>query len=111
MKQNKFRNKPKTVNGIKFQSTKEADFYIKLLMLKKFGEIKEIELQPRFDYLITYSQNDLSLSKKTFYKADFRVKYTNNDVIIYDVKGVRTPEFIRKKKIIEHLYNIKIIEV
>ena len=44
----KYHNKPVTVNGIYFHSTKESDRYIALSLLEKSGAITKLERQPRF---------------------------------------------------------------
>lgn len=102
------------VDGIKFDSKKEADYYRQLLLQKnaknKSERIESIELQPRFDYSIEYSANGKTYNRKAFYKADFLVVYADFRVEIIDVKGFKTATYKRKKKIIEALYNIEIIE-
>ena len=45
------------------------------------------------------------------YKADFIVFNTDNSYDVIDVKGVRTKEYITKKKVFEDKYNMKIIEI
>ena len=109
----KYKSVKTIVEGITFDSKKEALFYRNLLLAKKSGEIVNIELQPRFNYEISYSANlatNKTKTKKAFYKADFRVTYKTGEVFIYDVKGYKTATYKRKKKIVEYLYNIIIIE-
>ena len=45
------------------------------------------------------------------YKADFIVFNSDNSYDVIDVKGVRTKEYITKKKVFEDKYNMKIIEI
>lgn len=109
---NKFNAKKTTVNGIVFDSKKEATYYSQLLLqknAKKEAErVIDVELQPRFDMLM----NGKHIG---FYKADFRVAYADGMVEVIDVKGLRKGSayqlFRLKKKIVEALYNIEIIEV
>ena len=106
------------VDGIIFDSKKEAVYYSQLLLQKKCVTEKyrviKIELQPRFNYEIKYHANGLVYKKTAFYKADFRVTYADNRIEIIDVKGCKKGHayqtFKRKKKIIETLYQIEIIE-
>jgi hypothetical protein len=109
-KKSKYNSKKTEVDGIIFDSKRESEFYRKLLMLKKIGEVMEIELQPRLDYLITYSANGNTYEKTAFYRGDFKVTFADGRWEIWDAKGFRTLEFRRKKKIIEKLYGIQIIE-
>jgi len=92
------------IDGIKFDSKKEAERYGKLKMLKLAGEIIKFELQPRFDIKINGKFCG-------FYKADFRITWKTGVVTIEDVKGMKTPVYSLKKKIIEAMYGINIIEV
>lgn len=91
-------------DNFKFDSIKEANYYSKLVLLQKSGEVISFELQPKFDIII----NGI---KCGFYKADFRVTWKSGAVKIIDVKGMRLPVYNLKKKIIEAMYGIKIIEV
>jgi hypothetical protein len=112
MRANKFNAIPIIVDGIRFSSTKEGSFYRKLCLQKKAIrpdlQVVDIELQPRFDIII-------NKQKIAFYKADFRVTYADNHITIFDVKGCKKGAayqlFKLKKKIIEALYNIEIVEV
>ena len=45
------------------------------------------------------------------YKADFIVFNKDNTYEVIDVKGVRTKEYIEKKKVFEDKYNMKITEI
>jgi len=114
MKRDKYRAIKTTVNDIMFDSKKEALYYTKLLLLKKATNpehrVLNIELQPRYDYEIQHHANGKVYKKKAFYKADFKVEYAFR-VEVVDVKGFKTATYKRKKKIIESLYDFKIIEV
>lgn len=101
---NKYNAKKTLIGGITFDSKKEATRYGVLVLLKRSGQIKEIELQPRFDIKINGKFCG-------FYKADFRIEWANGDVTIEDVKGITTPVYNLKKKIIEAMYGIKITEI
>ncbi len=108
---NKFGAKKTEVDGIVFDSKKEANYYSQLKLQKKaknkVDRVVSIELQPRFDIVINGQ-------KIGFYKADFRVVYTYGRTEIIDVKGLKKGSayqlFRLKKKIVEALYNIEIIE-
>ena len=100
---NKYRNKITVIDGIKFHSLKEAKRYRDLKLLEKAKSISCLTLQPRYDMMI----NNIFCG---FYKADF--SYIENGVmVIEDVKGMRTPVYRIKKKIIEALYTITINEI
>lgn len=97
----KYGAKKTEIDGIEFDSGKEADRYIELKLLERAGEISDLELQPKFDFKIE--------DKKIFtYIADFC--YTENGKrIIEDVKGFKTPVFCLKKRLIEAQFGVKIL--
>ena len=108
---NKFNAKKCEYKGIKFDSLKERDYYIQLELQKKATDHKDrvvdIELQPIFDVIV----NNKKICK---YKADFVVIYADLRIEYIDVKGLKKGSayqlFKLKKKLVEALYNIEIIE-
>ena|ERR1035437_5555790 len=109
-KRSKMGNKKCEFRGVKFDSIRERNCYIDLLTLQTVGDISFIGLQPRLDYLITYSANGKTYEKPAFYRGDFKVTYPDGHYEIWDAKGFKTEIYKRKKKIIEKLYGIEIIE-
>ena len=108
---NKYKNTSCYCDGIKFQSKKEADYYLKLKMLLKSGVIRDLELQK--EYIL---QDSFKLNKKTrrkiSYIADFTYFSTSDDKLhIVDVKGFKTEIYKLKKKLFEYKYGIEIEEV
>lgn len=91
----------RTVGGLVFASKKEAEFYKKLMLLKRGGKVKSIRLQPVF----VMKQIDTS------YVADFRVTWDDGTETVYDVKGFCTPVYRLKRKCMAHFYpDVKIEE-
>jgi len=99
---NKYKAIKTEVDGIIFDSKKEAKRYCELKILLKAGEISKLELQPRYDLII----ND---KKCGFYKADFRY-FRGDELIVEDVKGMKTPVYNLKKKLIKAIYGVDILE-
>lgn len=115
-KQSKYRNKPVVIDGIRFHSTKEGNYYLHLKMLQKAGVVESFERQIPYKYFLTYNLNGREKTYKEKYVADFVVTYTSEKTIgqkvaVIDVKGHRTKEYLRKKEVVESLFQIKIIEV
>ena len=107
----KYYSKKVIVDNIKFQSKKEAAYYLKLKLLLKSGAIKNLELQKEF-----ILQDKFKLNKKTrrkiSYIADFSYVSTSDDKLhIVDVKGFKTDIYKLKKKLFEYKYKIEIEEV
>jgi hypothetical protein len=87
-------------DGIKFSSKKECRRY---LQLKNLQEQKEI--------IFFLRQVPFHLSGGVKYICDFVIFWTDGTVTIEDVKGMKTPLYIAKKKMVEASYPIKITEV
>jgi Flp pilus assembly CpaF family ATPase len=100
LRKNKYNAKKTNVDGITFDSRREANRYGELKTLLKSGLISDLELQVPFPCVIN--------SKKICsYKADF-VYTQDGKRIIEDVKGFMTRDFKLKKKLVEALHNIEI---
>jgi hypothetical protein len=100
----KYGNKITEVRGIKFRSQKEAQRYEDLLLLEKSGDISELALQVKMPI-------DLNGRHICNYYADF--VYTDlkaHKVIVEDCKGMRTPLYNLKKKLVEAQYGVTILE-
>lgn len=100
MIRHKFNAMPTTVDGHKFGSKKEAKRYQELVLLKQSGDVLFFLMQTRFD-----------LPGGVIYRCDFMVFWANGDITIEDVKGMKTSEYIIKKKILETMYPITITEI
>ena len=108
----KYHNKKTTVDGITFDSRMEARRYSQLMELKKYGKIRDLDIQPRWTWTVTQTANGKSVSRKKTYIADFA--YTDCETeqrIVEDVKGVLTAEYKRKKAVMKSLFGIQIKEV
>jgi hypothetical protein len=108
-KRRKYRNNPCEVDGIKFDSEKEAKRYGELKILKKIGEIGLLERQKSF-LLIESNQTE----RKCEYVADFvywDIKIGKQ--VVEDVKSEATRKlstYIMKRKLMKSKYNIEIQE-
>ena len=119
-KQPKYGNKKVTVDGIEFDSIKEANRYAELNMLQRGGVIKDLELQKKF-ILIPKQRNAEDgkvVERECSYIADFvYIDVKSGETIVEDVKGYRDPssaayaKFVIKRKLMLWRYGIKIAEV
>lgn len=110
---NKYFNKKVMVDGIKFDSKKEATRYEQLKILKQTGLIRDLELQPTFVLQPAYTNNKDEKIRAVTYKADFMYFDTHLDkYIVEDVKGYKTDVYKLKKKLFEYQYpNLTIEEI
>lgn len=124
MKYKKYGNKKTTIDGIEFDSQKEADRYCELKLLQRAGQISNLELQKDFElipaqyeYFERYGKQGQRLKdgKKCVensvkYKADF-VYIENGKTVVEDTKGMKTKEYIIKRKLMLYIHGIRIKEV
>lgn len=121
----KYKNKRVTVNGIAFDSVKEAKRYQELLLLERTGAITNLRRQVKFiliphqkETVVRYSektgkrlQDDCRvIERECSYIADF-VYIENGKKVVEDTKGFRTPEYRIKKKLMLWVHGIRIKEV
>ena len=100
MLKHKFRAIPTELDGIKFASRKEAKRYRELELLKKSGEL-----------LFFLRQVPFHLPGNVKYVCDFLCFWKDSDITIEDVKGIKMPMYVLKKKQVEAIYPVKITEV
>ncbi len=104
MSYSKYKNKWTVVDGIKFQSIKEAARYSELKMLEKAGIIKDLKLQPWFYIAVEVEWNGRKLKART-YKADFSYyDVTFKRQTVEDVKGHLTDLYKLKRQLFLSLF-------
>ena len=104
-KRSKYGNKKTVVGGIKFDSQKEAKRWNELLMLQRAREIAGLMRQFRYPLFV----NGICVCT---YVAD--AVYTDlrtGHVVVEDVKGVKTPTYRLKKKMMKACLGIDVKEI
>lgn len=108
----KYRNKKTVIDGMTFDSKKEARRYSELLLLERAGAIHNLQTQVK--YVLIPSQRDPETGKvierECAYKADF-VYTENGKIVVEDTKGFRTKDYIIKRKLMLKVHGIRIREV
>lgn len=110
-RKNKYNAQKTVVDGIKFDSKDESDYYLHLKELKKKGKIQDFELQPKYELLPKFVNQKGKTILPINYKADFLVTHTNGATEVIDVKGFETADFKLKKKLFEYKYDQSLILV
>lgn len=100
----KYGNKITYVGSTRFDSKREAERFKDLDILYKANVISHLKLQPSFKI-------EVKGQKICTYKADFSYLDEKGREIIEDVKGVKTPVYRIKKKLVEAIFDVKITEV
>ena len=100
----KYGSKKVLINGIVFDSKKEADRYCELKFLERAGKIKDLSLQHKFELQHSFKKNGKTIMAIT-YIADFVYFDLERMVnVVEDVKGYKTKEYLLKKKLFEYKY-------
>jgi len=111
---NKYRNRKTVLDGIEFDSAKEARRYAELLLLQKAGEIYDLQRQVSF-VLIPAQKDEKTgrlLEREAKYIADFTYRSCKTGrIIVEDTKGLKTREYILKRKMMLYRHGIRIKEV
>lgn len=108
-KPSKYRSKKVEVDGITFDSKKEADRYLELKLLVRAKKIQNLKLQVPFELYPTHKSEGVTIRGKK-YIADF-VYTQDGKTVVEDVKGYRTDEYKRKRKMFKQRYGFEITEV
>lgn len=118
----KYGAKKTEIDGIVFDSKKEANYYIKLKAMEQAGEISELDLQKPFELIpvqrepSTFTKKGKEvlgkvIERKCCYVADFWYKDKDGVCHCVDTKGFKTADYKIKKKLMLWRYGIKIEEV
>ncbi len=121
----KYHSKKVTIDGMTFDSKKEGRRYKELALLEKAGQIENLRCQVKFELLPSYIENYPRYSEKTGkrlkdgtrtiekgvnYIADF-VYIENGQQVVEDTKGMRTTEYVIKRKLMLWVHGIRIKEI
>lgn len=106
----KYGNVKTVVNGIKFDSKREAARYGELMLLWRAGEITELRLQPRFTLQEASMTPNGDKIPTITYVADFSY-IDHGELVVEDAKGVRTAVYKLKAKMMIDKFGIMIREV
>lgn len=121
----KYHNKKVIIDGEVFDSKKEARRYCELTMLQKAGEIRLLQRQvkyvlipPQHETFERYGKKgqrlkdgQRSLEKECAYIADFQYQTKDGKMVVEDTKGIRTKDYIIKRKLMLWVHGIRISEV
>jgi hypothetical protein len=108
---NKYGNHSCEYEGITFASKRELNRWIDLQVLLKAGLITNLRRQTRFELIPKCGKN-----QPVHYVADFDYVLIhegqyNNEYVVEDAKGVKTPVYRIKKKLMAWVHKIEVKEV
>lgn len=109
-KASKYGNKKVEVNGIQFDSKKEARRYLDLRAMEIAGQIQNLRLQVKYLLIPSQRIDGKVVEREACYVADF-VYEKDGETVVEDTKGYRTPDYILKRKLMLSVWGIQIKEV
>lgn len=120
--------KTRTSDGIVHDSQAEAMRWSQLCLMNRAGSIKDLRRQ--VDYELLPAQRERStevyragprkgepkpgkvIEKRVVYRADFvYTDTTTGETVVEDVKGMKTKDYIIKRKLMLYFHGIRIVEV
>ena len=102
----KYMAKKCQVDGIKFDSLKEARRYQELRLLERAGKIADLRLQVPFFLLPAQrDENGNVVERAVKYIADFVYTGEDGKTVVEDTKGIKTPAYIIKRKLMRGDYD------
>ncbi len=100
----KYRAVPTAIDGIRFDSKAEAKRYGELKLMERNGDIMGLRIHPKYPI-------EVNGKKICTYIADFQyINLATKTPVVEDVKGVKTPVYRLKKKLVAAVYDIEITE-
>lgn len=117
----KYGNKKIYEDGEVFDSKKEYRRWKELILLVKAGEISKLQRQVKYTLIPSQREPDIRgprggirhgklIEREVSYIADFVYTDKAGQIVVEDCKGLRTKEYIIKRKLMLHEYGIRIKE-
>ena len=122
MKRSKYKNTVIYVGGEKFDSKREYDRWVYLNQLQEGGVIHDLQRQVPFVLIPAQYEDDIigprggrkrgkCIEQKCTYIADFVYYDENGGLIVEDTKGLRTADYVIKRKLMYSEFKIRIKEI
>ena len=108
----KYGNKKIVVDGITFDSKKEAQRWAELKLLERAHVITNLQRQVTFVLIPKQVREGYCVERACTYKADFVYK-ANGKTVVEDVKSpiTKTREYIIKRKLMLFIHDLEVKEV
>lgn len=103
----KYRNEPVTVDGIRFDSKKEATRFGELSVVQGAGVIFDLECHPQY----VFEHNGMRIGS---FRPDFRYYDSNGQCVIEDVKSPSTRKetsYRLRKRMMKVFFGLEVIEI
>ena len=108
----KYHNKKIIRNGEKFDSIKEYQRWVELCILEQGSLISDLKRQVKYVLIPSQRIDGKVVERECSYYADF--VYKDNEtgqIVVEDTKGIKTKDYIIKRKLMLYVHGIRIMEV
>lgn len=109
-KKSKYGSRKVTIDGVTYDSLKEYHRFCDLKLMQRAGIITGLQRQVKYELIPTQRINGKMIERPVNYYADFVYKM-DRQLVVEDVKGYKTPEYVIKRKLMLSVYGIQIHEV
>ena len=100
-----------TEDGV-FDSFRELNRWEELKLLQRAGEIYDLQRQVPFVVIPAQKDGRKVIEREVKYIADFTYRNrSDNRLVVEDTKGMKTREYIIKRKLLLYRFGIRIKEV
>ena len=123
----KYHSRKITRDGMTFDSMKEYRRYCELLLLERAGAITELQRQVKFELIPAQRIDGKVVERACHYIADFAYMVPTHgqetdeegnvtfwdgwELVVEDTKGVKTKDYIIKRKLMLYIHGIRVKEV
>lgn len=97
--------------GKPFDSAAEARRYAELVLLQRAGEIRDLQRQVPYELVPAQRDSAGRAVRAVTYVADFQYRTKDGQAVVEDVKGVVTPDYRIKAKLMLWRHGITVLEV
>lgn len=101
---NKYGAKKIEIDGHKFPSLREAEYYLLYKSMLQHKQIIKLELQPKFTLQPGFVNKAGKRVKPITYKADFLLTFPGGRQKVVEVKGYRTRDYQLRRKMFEYKF-------
>ena len=106
----KYYSRKVKMNGVVYDSKKEANRWCELSLLAKAGKITNLQRQVKYELIPAQRIDGKVVERACTYVADF-VYERDGKLVVEDTKGFKTKDYIIKRKLLLYVHNIRIKEI
>lgn len=107
----KYHSRKITIDGLTFDSMREAKRYRELALLQRAGEISDLRTQVKYTLIPAQKKPSGGTERAITYTADFVYEDKDGKEVVEDSKGMRTQQYIIRRKLMLYVHGIEVKEV